>query len=155
MQKKNPFMWFAYLWRAEFSNGKKITQDPEDLYSKHDNKAEYNPSSFRDFLDYQEEHPNVRLVKFCIFNNDKTYTVSFENPKRPVIYYDENNRYGIPTKHYEWFKCKRDLENVRPIYYRRMEKNLQTQETKILHYVIGFQGNEENGNNFKKELKVV
>ena len=52
MQKKNPFMWFAYLWRAEFSNGKKITQDPEDLYSKHNSKAEYNPSSFRDFLDY-------------------------------------------------------------------------------------------------------
>lgn len=146
---------FKYLWRAEFDNGHIIKQDPDDLYSKHDPKAEHNPSSFKDFLDYQEQNPDVKLVKFCLFNDTSCYTVSFVNQKRPVIYYDETNRYGYPVKHHEWFKSKRDLENVRVIYYRRWALDMLRQTRELCFFAVGFQGNEENGRNFKKEVRVV
>ena len=152
---RNDYDLFAYLWEAKFANGHIVRQHPQDLYSKHNPKSDYNPSSFRDFLDYVEKHPDVPVVYFKLSNKEKSYTVSFENPKRPIIYYDEINKYGIPTKHYEWFRCKRDLTNVRPIYFRRMEMDVMTGEKRVLHFVIGFQGNEANGNNYQKTVNVL
>lgn len=152
---RNDYEQFKYLWSAKFANGHIVQQHPNDLYSKHNPKASHNPSSFRDFLDYVESHPDVPVVEFKLSNKDKTYTVGFEQPGRPVIYYDENNKYGIPTKHYEWFKCKRDLTNIRPIYYRQMEMDLLTGEKRCLGFVIGFQGNEPNGNNYQKTINVL
>lgn len=145
---------FKYLWGARFANGHIITQHPQDLYSKHNPESAYNPSSFRDFLDYVESHPDVPVVEFRLFNKEKSYTMNFES-SRPIIYYDESNKYGIHTKHYEYFKCKRDLTNIRPIYYRRMEMDLLTGEKRCLGFVIGFQGNESNGSNYKKEINVL
>ena len=152
---RNDYEQFKYLWSAKFANGHIVRQHPNDLYSKHNPKAQHNPSSFRDFLDYVESHPDVPVVEFKLSNKDKAYTVGFEQPGRPVIYYDENNKYGIPTKHYEWFKCKRDLTNIRPIYYRQMEMDLLTGEKHCLGFVIGFQGNESNGNNYQKTINVL
>lgn len=152
---RNDYEQFKYLWSAKFANGHVVRQRPDDRYSKHNPKAEHNPSSFRDFLDYAESHPDVPVLEFKLSNKGRAYTVSFKDPKRPVIYYDENNKYGIATKHFEWFKCKRDLTNIRPIYFRRMEKNVMTGETRILHFVIGFQGNESNGNNYQKTINVL
>lgn len=152
---RNNYEQFKYLWSAKFANGHIVRQHPNDLYSKHNPKASHNPSSFRDFLDYAESHPDVPVVEFKLSNKDKAYTVGFEQPGRPVIYYDENNKYGIPTKHYEWFRCKRDLTNIRPIYYRQMEMDLLTGEKHCLGFVIGFQGNESNGNNYQKTINVL
>lgn len=152
---RNDYEQFKYLWSAKFANGHVVRQHPNDLYSKHNPKASHNPSSFRDFLDYVESHPDVPVVEFKLSNKDKSYTVGFEQPGRPVIYYDENNKYGIPTKHYEWFKCKRDLTNIRPIYYRQMELDILTGEKRCLGFVIGFQGNEPNGNNYQKTINVL
>ena len=152
---RNDYEQFKYLWSAKFANGHIVRQHPNDLYSKHNPKSDYNPSSFRDFLEYAESHPDVPLVEFVLANKEKSYTVSFENPERPVIYYDENNKYGIPTKHYEWFKCKRDLTNVRPIYYRNMELDVMTGEKRCLGFVIGFQGNETKGHNYQKTITVL
>ena len=45
---------FKFLWKATFK-GKVICQHPDDKYSKFDPEASYNPSSFRDFLDYFEK----------------------------------------------------------------------------------------------------
>ena len=152
---RNDYEQFKYLWSAKFANGHIVRQHPNDLYSKHNPKASHNPSSFRDFLDYAESHPDVPVVEFKLSNKEKAYTVGFGQPGRPVIYYDENNKYGIPTKHYEWFKCKRDLTNIRPIYYRQMEMDLLTGEKHCLGFVIGFQGNESNGNNYQKTINVL
>lgn len=146
---------FKYLWRAEFDNGHVIKQDPDDLYSKHNPKAEYNPSSFRDFLEYQEQHPDAKLVKFCLFNDSICYTVSFVKKNRPSITYDETNRYGFPVKHHDWYNSKRDLSDARPIYFRRMALDVLTGKKELLYYAIGFQGNEANGRNFQKIIKVV
>lgn len=145
---------FKYLWSARFANGHTITQHPQDLYSKHNPESAYNPSSFRDFLDYAESHPNIPVVEFRLFNKYKSYTINLES-NRPIIYYDETNKYGVHTKHYEYFKCKRDLVNIRPIYYRRMEMDVMTGEKRCLGFVIGFQGNESNGGNYKKEINVL
>lgn len=152
---RNDYELFSYLWSAKFANGHVVRQRPDDTYSKHDPKRDHNPSSFRDFLDYVESHPDVPVLEFKLSNKDKAYTVSFENPKRPVMYYDENNKYGIPTKHYEWFKCKRDLTNVRPIYYRNMEMDVMTGKKRVVCFVIGFQGNETNGNNYQETMNVI
>ena len=41
-----------WKWEARFLDGKVITQPDDDKYSKHDDSKEWNPSSYRDFLDY-------------------------------------------------------------------------------------------------------
>ena len=151
----DPYRNFKYLWRAEFDDGHVIRQDSEDKYSKHDPKSEHNPSSFRDFLDYQERHPEAKLIKFCLANANSCYTVSFANPKRPVIVYDETNRYGYPVKHHEWYRCKRDLEDSRVIYYRRVVLDMLKQTKETAYFSLGFQGTEANGNNFQKEIHIV
>lgn len=145
---------FKYLWSARFANGHTITQHPQDLYSKHNPESAYNPSSFRDFLDYVEKHPDIPVIDFTLFNKEEAYKVII-NSVRPAITYDERNRYGVSTKHYELFRCKRDLTNIRPIYYRRMEMDVMTGEKRCLGFVIGFQGNESNGGNYKKEINVL
>lgn len=151
----DPYRNFKYLWRAEFDDGHIIKQDPEDRYSKHDPKAEYNPSSFRDFLDYQDQHPEAKLIKFCLASKNACYTVSFVDRARPSISYDQTNRYGFPVKHHEVFKSKRDLENVRVVYYRRMALDMLHHTKELCFYALGFQGNEKNGRNFQKEIRVV
>lgn len=150
----NMFDNFKYLWSVRFANGHVITQHPQDLYSKHDPESAHNPSSFRDFLDYVEKHPDVPIIDFMLFNKEKAYKIVV-NTVRPVITYDERNRYGVSTKHYELFRCKRDLTNIRPIYYRQMEMDVMTGKKRCLGFVIGFQGNESNGSNYKKEINVL
>ena len=44
-----------YKWIANFKK-KAIIQPDDDRYSKYDPEAEWNPSSFRDFQDYFDEH---------------------------------------------------------------------------------------------------
>lgn len=151
----NPYISFKYLWQGKFSDGHIVRQHPEDKYSKHDPNAISNPSSFRDFLDYASEHPEARVVEFSLFNEKETYTVSFADPEKPAILCDVKNRYGDVTKHYELVKCKRNLQNARPIYYRRVEMNLQTGDKLITKFVVGFQGNEANGRNYKKTVDVL
>lgn len=151
----NKYSLFPFLWQAKFADGHSVRQDPQDRYSKFDPKATYNPSSFRDFLDYSEANPDTPLMEFRLENERKSYVVSFADPKRPVIFYEERNRYGDTTKHYELVKCKRALKNARPIYYRRMEMEMNTGVRKILKFVIGFQGNEQNDRNYKKTISVL
>lgn len=51
----------AYLWTANFEDGTEIVEPANDHYSKHDPKAEANPSAFRDVLDYEK---NSKLLTF-------------------------------------------------------------------------------------------
>lgn len=148
---------FEYLWKATFKK-KTICQHPKDLYSKHDPEAEYNPSSFRDFLDYFEEHPD-ELVKFELANRDKSRSivVSFEKPSKPSIWALEISRWGNEKKtllHAE----KRPLSDIRVIYFRAMETTIKDGaigEPKVLNYTIGYQGLDGNGASRKKMITVV
>ena len=53
---------------------------------------------------------------------------------------------------------KRELSDIRVIYYRNMETTITTageRNTKVLGYVIGYQGLDKNGNNRQKKITVI
>ena len=146
---------FKYLWRANFAK-KVIVQHPEDRYSKYNPEAEWNPSSFRDFQDYLVEHPND-LVSFELISDDKVYTVDLTRPWCPIIYSDEEGRWGA-RKHTLIHREKRPLRDVRVIYYRNMEVdavNGKFGEPRVVGYVLGYQGLDDNGNSRKKMITVI
>lgn len=147
---------FKFLWRATFKN-KVITQHPEDKYSKHNPEAEYNPSSFRDFLDYFEGHKS-ELVKFELISDTTTVGIDLENANKPEIVMDVRNRWGTYTKKTLLHREKRVLSDVRVIYYRKMEAKVvdgAIGEPRVAEYVLGYQGLDENGNNRQKTISVV
>ena len=148
---------YKYMWLAVFDDGRIIRQHPEDKYSKHDPEAETNPTSFRDYQDYCEEH---NPKEFVLYNDsEKEYGVLFS--ERPVIYtrkiYAGDN--GIIIRPPEAiYREPEALTNVRVIYYRNMETTITTdgrQNTKVLGYVIGYQGLDKNGNNRQKKITVI
>lgn len=146
---------FKYLWRAVFDK-KVITQHPEDKYSKHNPDAEWNPSSFRDFQNYFDNH-SEELIRFELVSKDATYTVDLSRPWCPMIYVDERGRWGS-EKHTLIHREKRPLRDVRIIYYRNMETTIINGvfgEPRVLSYVIGYQGIDENGNSRKKMITVI
>ena len=146
---------FKYLWRANFIK-KSITQHPEDKYSRHNPNAEWNPSSFRDFQNYFEHHSG-ELTSFELVGDDRTYTVDLSRPWCPIIYCDEQGRWGT-EKHTLIHREKRPLTNVRIIYYRKMAATIvdgQMGEPQVQGYVIGYQGLDANGNNRQKVITVV
>lgn len=146
---------FKYLWRAVFLK-KTITQHPEDKYSRHNPDAEWNPSSFRDFQNYFNKHPK-ELISFELVGKEATYTVDLTRPWCPIIYADERGKWGS-EKHTLIHREKRPLRDVRIIYYRNMETTIVDGvfgEPRVLSYVIGYQGLDENGNSRKKMITVV
>ena len=146
---------FKYLWRAVFLK-KTITQHPEDKYSRHNPDAEWNPSSFRDFQNYFDGHSG-ELISFELVGKDATYTVDLTRPWCPMIYVDERGRWGS-EKHTLIHREKRPLLDVRIIYYRNMETTIVDGvfgEPRVLSYVIGYQGLDENGNSRKKMITVI
>ena len=146
---------FKYLWRANFIK-KTITQHPEDKYSGYNPDAEYNPSSFRDFQNYFDGHSG-ELISFELVGKDITYTVDLTRPWCPMIYVDERGRWGS-EKHTLIHREKRPLRDVRIIYYRNMEATIVDGifgEPRVLGYVLGYQGLDENGNSRKKMITVI
>lgn len=146
---------YKFMWVAKFK-GKTIRQDPEDRYSKHDPKAEWNPTSFRDYVDYAEEHLG-ELERFELKNKNTRVWVDFCKDGKPVIYEEITNRWGN-TRVSILHKEKRPLTNLRVIYYRKMEcevKNGELGEPYVRGFVIGYQGIDENGMNRKKEVVVI
>ena len=146
---------FKYLWRANFLK-RTITQHPEDRYSRFNPDAEWNPSSFRDFQNYFDKHPN-ELMSFELVSKNKTYTVDLARPWSPVIYCDEETKWGSII-HTLLVREKRPIRDVRIIYYRNMEANIVDGvfgEPRVVSYVIGYQGIDDNGNNRQKKITVI
>ena len=151
----NPTLKFKYLWKATFK-GKTIAQHTPDLYSKHNPKAEWNPSSFRDFVEYFEEHP-TELLKFELISPEETFEINLSDQEKPKILCERRGRWGSITNTL-LHKEKRPLRNVRIIYYRDMEATVvgaKFVEPRVLGYVIGYQGIDANGNNRQKKISVV
>lgn len=146
---------FKYLWRANFIR-RTINQHPEDKYSRHDPEADWNPSSFRDFQNYFNGHPG-ELVSFELISKGKKYTVDLSRPWCPIIYCDEEKKWGGET-HTLLHREKRPLDNVRIIYFRNMEATIvdgKLGEPKVMSYTLGYQGIDKNGNNRQKTITVV
>jgi len=146
---------FKYLWRATFEH-KTITQHPEDRYSKFDQNAEYNPSSFRDFIDYFEVHKD-ELKKFELISKENVFVIDFSDKEKPVIYRDRYGRYGR-SSHTILHKEKRPLHDIRVIYYRQCECEMRNGRfgfPRVNSYVVGYQGLDENGHNRQKQITVI
>lgn len=118
-----------YLWTAVFYDGTSMTQPQDDKYSKHDDSKEYNPSSFRDVIEYSEKSP---IWAFIISNPD-----------------DENDFYGVRLadgmfcaggKEFALDKQDEKIVDKQIIYYRTMQANMQTGEQRCVAYNIGYKG---------------
>jgi len=148
---------YKYMWLAVFDDGRIIRQHPEDLYSKHNPEAEWNPTSFRDYQDYCEKH---NPKEFVLYNDsEKEYGVLFS--ERPVIYtrkiYAGDN--GIIIRPPEAiYREPEALTNVRVIYYRKMEAKMidgVLGEPKCVGFELGYQGLDAEGNNRQKTISVI
>ena len=116
-----------YLWEATFKDGHIIRQPLDDRYSKHDDSAEHNPSSFRDLLDYMQVSP---LEFFALVGHDRQiYAVSLSTGEFFV-------NGGI-------FMLDQPLEELlerKIIYYRTKRMNMETGEQYVYAYNFGYEG---------------
>lgn len=132
-----------YLWEATFQDGHIIRQPLNDQYSKHDDSAEHNPSSFRDLLDYMEKSP---LEFFALVGHDRqVYAVSLSNGQFFV-------NGGI-------FMLDQPLEELlerKIIYYRTKRMNMETGEQFVYAYNFGYEGKHpESGKIVKRIITVL
>lgn len=147
---------FKYLWKAFFKK-KVISQHPLDLYSKHNPDAEWNPSSFRDFQEYFDSHRD-ELHSFFLRGPDKIYEIDFSKRGYPKIIEVVRGRNWASNKVNIIHREKRELTDIRPIYYRNMEATIVDGafgEPRVVSYCIGYQGLDKNGDNRKKTITVV
>lgn len=143
----------SYLWRANFK-GNIIEQPADDRYSKYDPNAEWNPSSFRDFLDYFDGHEKD-LISFELCGPKCRYVV-YANPdnKKPYIYRDTYLKRDSEVL----YESPEELKDVRIIYFRSMEStaiNGEFGEPIVKAYNLGFQGIDKDGNNCQKTIVIV
>ena len=146
-----------YRWVAKFKK-KTIVQPTDDRYSKYNPNADWNPSSFRDFVDYFEGGHAEELERFEIFSEEGSFWVDFTKKGHPVIMCRKAGKNWARDKEIILHREKRELENIRVIYYRNMETTITTdgrQNTKVLGNVIGYQGLDKNGNNRQKKITVI
>lgn len=147
-------MNLKYKWVARFKN-KVIRQPDDDRYSKFCPEAEWNPSAFRDFQDYFDGHKD-ELETFELISKNERYMVDFRGSK-PIVTNTTTTRWGY-NKHSVLHREKRDLSDVRVIYYRKMQlviKDGQASSPEVLGYVLGYQGNDANGNNRQKTIYII
>lgn len=128
-----------YLWTTYHEDGHIIDQPEDDRYSKHDDTAEWNPSSFRDIQEYKSP-----VAVFHLLDNKtaKFYGVDL----RTGHFFINRSNFTIENT---------PLSNRKLIYYREVERsyeNGQLGEPKIVRYVMGYEGKNAEG---KVEKKVI
>lgn len=116
-----------YQFEATFKDGHTLRQPLDDRYSKHNDKAEHNPSAFRDILDYQQVSP---LLMFALVGHDRQiYAVNLENGEFFV-----NGTVFMLDQPLE------ELADRKLIYFRTQRANLQTGEQHTHAYNFGYEG---------------
>ena len=132
-----------YLWEATYKDEHIIRQPIDDRYSKHDDSAEHNPSSFRDLQDYESKSP---LLFFALVGHDRqVYAVNIETGEFFVngttFYLDQ------PLE---------ELEDRKLIYYRTNRMNLETGEQYVHAFNFGYEGkHSESGKIIKKVITIL
>ena len=136
-----------YRWTAYFEDGKVMEQPEDDRYSKHDDTAEYNPSSFRDLLEYEEKS---KLIYFDI--NDGTFAYGVDMP---------SGRFGINGT---WFSLETDesLAKRKLIYWRGVQKDdklhangeVAEGEPYVYAYFFGYTGINSKGERVQKVVRI-
>lgn len=123
----------VYLWSAVFENGHCITQPEDDRYSKHDPSNSYNPSAFRDVLDYSKKSP---LKSFGLINKyipTKSINLTLDDGK-------------FITGNGDSFKLEavgEELADRQIIYYRTMQYDMNSGVQRVMSYNIGYKGKDK------------
>ena len=141
-------MILSWRWQARFADGKVICQPPDDKYSKHDDSKDWNPSSYRDFLDYFDGGKK-ELLAFGIWNSEhhEVIMVGFDL-KKPYIVTYRNGDDRVKIVH----DGPEGLSDLQPIYYREMQNTVvdgKFGEPEVVAYNIGYQGKDKSGKNVK------
>lgn len=133
-----------YLWQAEFEDGKHIDQPENDRYSKYNPEAAYNPSAFRDILDYEKTSPLAHFI-LCEYGDP------------------HGTKYGIDLHKGEFYingnfiSLERPLEELHDrqlIYFRTMRANMVTHEQGVYAYNFGYKGKDKNGKVVEKVITI-
>lgn len=135
---------FHYLWLAIFDDNHRIEQPADDRYSKHDDTKDYNPSSFRDILDYEKTSPLAHFI-LCEYGDP------------------HGTKYGIDLHKGEFYingnfiSLERPLEELHDrqlIYFRTMRANMVTHEQGVYAYNFGYKGKDKNGKVVEKVITI-
>lgn len=136
------------LWRAYFSGAEVLKQPEDDRYSKHDDKAEHNPSAFRDVI----EHPR-ELHHFALFEGDELrHGIDLRNG----IFYTGN---GHPKYNYMLEDNLAPLKDRKVIFYRDMLQQGDLEngvgEPYVNAYVLGYEGKDADDKVVKHTIRIV
>lgn len=149
-----------YTWTGYFDDGKILEQPEDDRYSKHDDNAEHNPSSFRDLLDHMDK---AKLIYFDI--NDGTFAYGVDLP---------TGRFGINGTWFSLESLEEPLTDRKLVYWRGVQRDdviesvdvqqedgtitkevVTTQgEPYVDGYFFGYEGKNRSGNNVQKVIRV-
>lgn len=131
------------LWSVTFKDGYIIDQSEDDRYSKHDDKSEWNPSSFRDILDHEEKSTIqwFHLLEKKITRSN-IYSLNLET--------GDFSLNGVQLRLEDNCKTPRKL-----IYYRNIEKDYvdgEEVDERIVSYNFGYEYKDEKGKVQKKVI---
>lgn len=138
-----------YLWVGHFEDETFIAQPENDQYSKYDENAEYNPSAFRDLLEYMEKSP---LKYFEILSNDNTrYGVDI----RTGLFDVDGTQFSIEDQ-------DEPLTDRRLVYWREVRQDavmqgdgsMEAEAPYVAAYYFGYEGKNANGKLVTKAIRV-
>lgn len=119
-----------FLWQAQFDDEHIIRQSADDHYSKYDETAEWNPSAFRDIVEYSEDHS---VTYFVLSNDDASeiYMINLISGKFRINGLD----FSLEDE---------PLTDRKLIYFREMhqqaELGQEVGEPFVNRYAIGYEG---------------
>ena len=130
-----------YLWEATYKDEHIIRQPIDDRYSKHNDSAEHNPSSFRDLQDYESKSP---LLFFALVGHDRqVYAVNIET-----------GEFFVNGTTFYLDQPRAELEDRKLIYYRTQRMNIQNGDQHTEAYNFGYEGKTPTGKVIKKVITV-
>lgn len=128
-----------YLWEATYKDGHRLHQPIDDKYSRHNEGAEHNPSSFRDLLDYQEQSP---LDIFALVGHDRQiYAVSLET-----------GEFFVNGTTFMLDQPLEELLDRKIIYYRTQRMDIQTGQQYTHAYNFGYEGKHPDSGKIVKRI---
>lgn len=132
-----------FLWSAYFEDGRIIHQPADDRYSKHVEGSEYNPSAFRDVLEYSEKSP---LMQFALHGIEGLYAVHLRDGVFATSYDRPGAEYSLEDT---------PLTDRKVIFFRQVRQEFidgEAQPPKVARYCLGYEGKNAEG---KVEKKVI
>ena len=128
------------LWSVYFEDGHIIDQPEDDRYSKHDDTAEWNPSAFRDILEYDDKSP----IKF--------FELLDQRKVRGGVYRVDLSTGGFSVDSAK-FRMDTDDAPRKLIYFRTMDRdniNGEWQEPRVVAYNFGYEYKNNKGKTVKR-----